>query len=240
MVEFFKPYTFTEGKVTVTAKSIMDQMQTAGVTLFIGSHHHSGQILAFKYGSATGTLSTGTNIKSKRLADIFQCLTAPTNFAAPNQDYATDCAKKDYAVTGSLVAPMYLFVVVVGNTGRFFDPIEKPLGTYAKLLFGRAKTDATIPAGKTLKDAYQESTSSNNYGGATVNFSVVNSKNTIVVSFFDVKVLSNESNGRRTFSVQDAATLTITDGTNAVLKSVDDHTTARNARRKTRKNKIKK
>jgi len=222
MKEFFYPITFTEGKITVTAKSVMDQMKDCGVFLFIGSHHHSGQILAYKYGSTTKMDSAKPKLKDLRTKDFKQCTNAPTDFAAVNQAYADDCAKKEYAATVSFSAPTYLFVLVIGNSGRFFDPIESPTGTYAKLLFGRAKTGGFTGNASALPKYYEEHSASNLYGGANIAFTGT----AVKVAFFETAITGQGSTGT-TYAVTETATLTLTDGTNGTLKSVDDHTSAR-------------
>jgi len=160
-----------------TGLTTLQAFEKAKVALYLASHHHSAQILAFPYSKISDLKDKPKRVKNgdttwlKCLAEGQACGDTP-----PTYSYNVNWAD-----------PKYLFIALVGNSGRYFDPIETDRGTYATLIWGRAGSTDDIPTGKEkdVKKEWKKAANSPNYyyGGAKVNFSDAGIK----VRFHEVK-----------------------------------------------------
>jgi hypothetical protein len=199
--------------------TVLQAFKKAKVAVYLASHHHSAQILAFPY-SKVGDLKTKDQ-RSRPQTTVMQwlkCLNQgqPCGNTAPEFSYNVDWAN-----------PKYLFIVLVGNSGRYFDPIETDDRTYATLIWGRAGSADAIPEGEedTVKSKWKNPDNSPKYyyGGAKVNFSDAG-----------IKVRFHEVKPGQTTTDPTAALLLNTANASDAIDYVDRNVASKLARRRNR------
>ncbi len=144
-------------------KSLLENMKTAKVHVYMASHHHSAHIMAYNYNSGKdlSKFKKGTSTAT-------ECTNGCT---------FTD-TKNLYTRSG---AAEYLYVFVIGNSGRFLDPFETDGKTRGVVVWGRGNS-----AGEKVCNA---GTFVHKYGGANFNFSA----SKVEVNFFEVAAKTDTS-----------------------------------------------
>jgi len=190
---------FLKYKRSGSTKTLVDLMNDYGVEMIIASHHHSSQVLAYertqkwKFLKGAASAVTGTAI------DLGASTLPMTGNGTPKHNY------------------MYTFVI--GNSGRFLDPIQPDEKTVATLLWakGNSVTDEKM---------CKNTNASTKYGGANFEFA----STSVTVTFF-------EDNGSNTIGTK-VFTVNKGEGDDAVFRSKVAAKAAR--RRLKRTNKLKK
>jgi len=145
-------------------KTLLDFIVAAKIKIFLVSHHHSGQIMAYPVKSL-GDLAA-INLKSKEddadVKKVSKKMTGsetyfkgecvhrdPSKVAGSNFDDSKDFVSvqtcSDTTLSYNLkdnfkdMTGGYMWFLVAGNSGRGLDPVEDHVKTRGSLLFGRAK-----------------------------------------------------------------------------------------------------
>jgi hypothetical protein len=135
-------------------KTFIQACKAAKVHLYLASHHHSAQLWSFDYAGADTlpTIVKGSDTKPKKEVQTGSYTCWNTKDKAKCDAYTLD-------TKGSLTSPKTLYVALIGNSGRYFDPITDANISYGNFLFGRASN----PEGA---GALKISQAKNKYGGA--------------------------------------------------------------------------
>jgi len=142
-------------KSKLNGKTFVEACKANKIALYLASHHHSAQVWSFDYANLATIVTKQQKgaVKFEKGADVFNC-------------FPTDCKAWTQTDSVTLDAPEKLYVVLVGNSGRYFDPITPSTNSYGTFLFGRANNSLTAGDSR-WKDA-TTNVSTNYYGGAMV------------------------------------------------------------------------
>lgn len=204
----------------------MTLVQAAGdakISLMLASHHHSSQVWAFPYIKA-GKLQTKTSLgpanKDKRIASASKCFHYADAKCTKSQTFK-ETIKTNFA------APEYFVVVLVGSSGRFFDPVEQDFASYGALLWALADSSNKFVGTGDIEGEWKTKSFSPKYyyGGAMINF---NAKG-IVVNFHDI---NKKDSPTMVLTLEKSAKV---DKSSAILKYVEDHVGKKFTRRLNKK-----
>jgi hypothetical protein len=154
-----------------TGMTFLEACSDAGVHLYLASHHHSSQIWSYEYAKSKALIGKLAKGKAEFAgADAYNC-------------FPKDCKAYTLSTGITLKTPKYLVVLLIGNSGRFFDPITPATNSYGNFLFGRANNgDATNSEGR-----WRAMQAKNYYGGAIIEFlTVKGGATTITANIYEV------------------------------------------------------
>jgi len=155
-------------------KTFIEACKIAGVHLYLASHHHSAQAWSFPYCEVDHLVKnigvTGyPNIqKYEKMGQVQNC-------------FPQDCkAVNTVDATMNLNAPSHMYIALIGNSGRYFDPITPAGNSKGTLIFGRANNAKP----DTSKDNKRwKKTEDNYYGGAIATFDNL----TVKIEFYETQ-----------------------------------------------------
>jgi len=183
------------GKIT-----LLEACKASKISLYLASHHHSAQLWAFPYDKVDANLSKVKVPAGTRKNDFSDC----------NDTSGKKCKGSSFAYDLKLDDPKFLFVVLVGNSGRFFDPCESDDASIGHSLWCRAGTSLKPEAWASNDFKKPENSATFHYGGAMMTFS----KTAIKTEYYEVE------NGKPAV-VTNTFTLTIKTASTATIKGVD-------------------
>ncbi len=124
-MQVFWNYKETETGFT---KTFLEVMNKKNVNLYLASHHHSSHIMAYQYLHANKD-----NMGKFKATDARKATLEPTGCHG-ECEVATVNARWS---TQNKAGQNYLYIAVIGNSGRFLDPMETDQRTRGVLLWGK-------------------------------------------------------------------------------------------------------
>lgn len=188
--------------------NLFDLMKEAQVNIFLGSHIHHSEVIAYPYSRKYIAVSDQTKDKKDecrensngRYGCVFNDPKKPFESLATFHE-ASVCTDKSHKIEIDLPTKdnKMLYVFVTGNSGRFFDLLKTGKSTNGLLLWSRAvgenPTDATKKVDKPNKERY---------GFTQATFTVTEVK----ISFFELDPVAD--------IIHNVAEFTVKEGTAAV------------------------
>jgi hypothetical protein len=161
-------------KSKLNGLTFLEACKKSKVNVYFASHFHSGQIWAIDYSKVSSL--TGKGVR-----------TPQENFSKdPKKNYECfplDCSAYSLSTGIDLQNQKYLYVVLIGNSGRYFEPVNPDNNSYGTLLFARSRNNG---ADKSVADRWHSNQSGNYYGGAYANFDTnENKKTTIKIKIYE-------------------------------------------------------
>jgi hypothetical protein len=148
-------------------KTLFQIMKEKNVNIYLASHHHSAHVLAFNYNLDT---PLDQFVKQDQVLVSNGCFGTCDANSPFTQEFFT---KKD--AKGTNKAEQWLYIFVIGNSGRFLDPLETDQRTRGVLLWGRGNNGSENLCS-------DPSTFNKKFGGANFSFN----KDSVKVNFFEV------------------------------------------------------